>query len=52
MEKLLSDLKYMKEGLIQLEDINIDDLDMEKTILFIVDMNNGFAKKVLYIQIE
>lgn len=45
MEKLLNDLKYMKESLIQLEDINIDELDMEKTILFIVDMNNGFAKK-------
>ncbi|WP_152650775.1 isochorismatase family cysteine hydrolase [Paraclostridium benzoelyticum] len=45
MENLLNDLKYMKEVLTQLEDININDIDMEKTILFIVDMNNGFARK-------
>lgn len=45
MEYLLDDLKYMKENLNQLKEINVDELIMEKTILFIVDMNNGFAKK-------
>lgn len=45
MEYLLDDLKYMKETLKKLEDRNINEFNMEKTMLFIVDMNNGFAKK-------
>lgn len=45
MDKLISDLKYMNKVLEDLKELDINSLDLEKTILFIVDINNGFAKK-------
>ena len=44
MESLIKDLKHMKDNLDNLSSKSINELDLEKTMLFIVDMNNGFAK--------
>lgn len=44
MEHLLNDLKILKDNLENLSVENLDDIDLSKTELFIVDINNGFAK--------
>lgn len=44
MEHLLNDLKILKDNLENLPVENLDDIDLSKTELFIVDINNGFAK--------
>lgn len=44
MENLIKDLEYMKENLDNLSVKNLNSLDLKNTMLFIVDMNNGFAK--------
>ncbi len=43
MEKLMTNYKSILSNLENLSSININDLDLSKTGLFIVDMNNGFA---------
>ena len=43
MEKLITNYKSILSNLENLSSININDLDLNKTGLFIVDMNNGFA---------
>ncbi len=45
MNKLLQELESLKNNLDKLNTENISNLDLSKTILFIVDMNNGFAKQ-------
>lgn len=44
MENLSSELQYLKNNLKNLSKENINNLNLDKTLLFIVDMNNGFAK--------
>ncbi|CEH35199.1 isochorismatase family cysteine hydrolase [Romboutsia lituseburensis] len=44
MEHLLNDLKILKDNLENLPVENLDDINLSKTELFIVDINNGFAK--------
>lgn len=44
MEKLINELKSFKSIIESLKSIDISDIDLTKTALFIVDMNNGFAK--------
>lgn len=44
MEHLLNDLKILKDNLENLPVENLDAIDLSKTELFIVDINNGFAK--------
>ncbi len=44
MENLASELQYLKNNLKNLSKENINNLNLDKTLLFIVDMNNGFAK--------
>ena len=43
MEKLMTNYKSILSNLENLSSININDLDLSKTGLFIVDMNNGFT---------
>lgn len=45
MEKILDNYKALINNLDNLSNININDYDLNKTGLFIVDMNNGFAKE-------
>lgn len=45
MKKILDNYKALINNLENLSDININDYDLNKTGLFIVDMNNGFAKE-------
>ncbi len=45
MNNLLNDLNILKNNLDKLPIKNISDLDLKKTELFIVDINNGFARK-------
>ena len=45
MEKILNNYKSLVNNLENLCEINICDYDLNKTALFIVDMNNGFAKE-------
>lgn len=45
MEKVLENYKSLLNNINNLSEIDIYDLDLEKTGLFIVDMNNGFAKE-------
>jgi nicotinamidase-related amidase len=45
MKKLINELGIMKTNLENLQTISISDLDLSKTDLFIIDMNNGFAKE-------
>jgi nicotinamidase-related amidase len=44
MENLIKELEYMKGNLDSLSSKSINELELEKTMLFIIDMNNGFAK--------
>lgn len=44
MDKLINELKSFESVIKNLKPKNISDIDLSKTILFIVDMNNGFAK--------
>lgn len=44
MNNLLDELQSLESALENLESKNISDINLTKTILFIVDMNNGFAK--------
>lgn len=44
MENLLKEVKYLKENIDNLPIENISNFDLKKTSLFIVDINNGFAK--------
>ena len=45
MNNLLDELNYLKNNLNNLPMKNLSDLDLSKTELFIVDINNGFAKE-------
>lgn len=45
MENLLKEVKSLKENLDNLSIENISNFDLKKTSLFIVDVNNGFAKE-------
>lgn len=45
MNKLLKELETLKDNLDKLNTEDISNLDLSKTVLFIVDMNNGFAKQ-------
>jgi len=45
MEKILDNYKALINNLDNLSKVNINDYDLNKTGLFIVDMNNGFAKE-------
>ena len=45
MKKILDNYKALINNLENLSDININDYYLNKTGLFIVDMNNGFAKE-------
>ncbi|WP_042273006.1 isochorismatase family cysteine hydrolase [[Clostridium] dakarense] len=45
MENLLKEVKSLKENLDNLSIENISNFDLKKTSLFVVDINNGFAKK-------
>ena len=45
MEKILDNYKKLVNNLENLYEININNYDLNKTGLFIVDMNNGFAKE-------
>lgn len=44
MNSLVESLNNLKQNLERLSIENINNLNLEKTIVFIVDMNNGFAK--------
>ncbi|MDB8804311.1 isochorismatase family cysteine hydrolase [Romboutsia sp. 1001216sp1] len=44
MENLLNELKSIKNNIDNIKSKNINDLNLNETELFIVDMNNGFAK--------
>lgn len=44
MENLFNELKNMKNNLENLPVIKISDYDLNKTDIFIVDVNNGFAR--------
>lgn len=45
MDKILDNYKSLLNNLKNLSSDNINDYDLDKTGLFIVDMNNGFAKE-------
>lgn len=45
MEKILENYNSLVNNLRNLPKVNINDYDLNKTGLFIVDMNNGFAKE-------
>ena len=45
MEKILSNYKSLLNNLEALSSESINNYDLDKTGLFIVDMNNGFAKE-------
>lgn len=45
MDKLLHELESLKNNLENLPTENISDFEFDKTALFIVDINNGFAKQ-------
>ena len=45
MSNLLNQLNYIKNNLDNLPTLNLSDLQLNKTELFIVDINNGFAKE-------
>lgn len=45
MDNLLKEVKSLKENLDNLSIENVSNFDLKKTSLFIVDINNGFAKK-------
>ncbi|CEN26984.1 isochorismatase family cysteine hydrolase [Paraclostridium sordellii] len=45
MELLTKEFENMKFNLEKLKSKKINELDLSKTMLFIIDMNNGFAKK-------
>ena len=45
MNNLLNELNYLKSTLNNLPMKNLSDLDLNKTELFIVDINNGFANE-------
>ncbi|WP_296644840.1 isochorismatase family cysteine hydrolase [Romboutsia sp. 13368] len=45
MNNLLNELNILKNNLDKLPIKNISDLDLNRTELFIVDINNGFAKE-------
>ena len=45
MKKILDNYKALINNLDNLSNIDINDYDLNKTGLFIVDMNNGFAKE-------
>ena len=45
MEKIINNYKSLLSNLENLKSLSIDNLDLNKTGLFIVDMNNGFAKE-------
>ena len=44
MNNLLSELESLKSNLDNLPIMNLSDLNLNNTDLFIVDINNGFAK--------
>ena len=44
MNNLLENLISLKENLDKLPVENVNNLNLENTLVFIVDMNNGFAK--------
>ena len=45
MELLTKEFENMKFNLEKLKSKKINELNLSKTMLFIIDMNNGFAKK-------
>lgn len=45
MSNLLNQLNSLKNNLDNLPTLNLSDLQLNKTELFIVDINNGFAKE-------
>ena len=45
MEKIINNYKSLLSNLENLKSLSINNLDLNKTGLFIVDMNNGFAKE-------
>ena len=45
MNNLLNELNSLKSNLDNLPIMNLSDLDLNNTDLFIVDINNGFAKE-------
>ena len=45
MNNLLSELESLKSNLDNLPIMNLSDLNLNNTDLFIVDINNGFAKE-------
>ena len=45
MDKIISNYKTLEKNLRTLSSENISQYDLNKTGLFIVDMNNGFAKE-------
>lgn len=45
MSNLLNELNSLKNNLDNLPTLNLSDLQLNKTELFIVDINNGFAKE-------
>ncbi|WP_304970719.1 hypothetical protein [Romboutsia ilealis] len=47
MNNLLNELNSLKNNLDNLPTINLSDLNLNNTDLFIVDINNGFAKKII-----
>lgn len=47
MNKYIEQLKCFEDNLLKLSSENINNLNLSKTELFIIDMNNGFAKSGL-----
>ena len=46
MENILKEFEVLQKNLNDLPIENLSDYDLSKTALFIVDINNGFAKEV------
>ena len=45
MENILKEFEVLQKNLNDLPIENLSDYDLSKTALFIVDINNGFAKE-------
>ena len=52
MNNLLNELNSLKSNLDNLPTMNLSDLNLSNTDLFIVDINNGFAKGDHFIHLE